>query len=91
MSMAAAAQLQQMEASDEPACVSCLESAVATLSAALHHAQSSFDSLQARCFADVSFLSEPHWAKQMLDMWSDTCDVHRLHAVAGQIRDKVIV
>lgn len=89
--MAAAAQVQQLDASDEPACVICLGSALATLSAALHHAQSSFDSLQARCFADVSFLSEPRWAEQMLDMWSDTCDIHRLLAVAGQIRDKVHV
>lgn len=86
--MAAAAQVLQMDASDQAACVIRLESAVETLSAALHHVQSSFDSLQARCFADVSLLSNPDWAKQILDMWSETCDIYSLLAVAGQIRDK---
>lgn len=91
MCVAAAAQVLQMDASDQAACVICLESAVATLSAALHRVQSSFDSLQASCFADVSLLSKPHWAEQMLDTWSDTCDIHRLLAVAAQIHDKVNV
>lgn len=61
------------------------------VSSSTPRAEQLFDSLQARCFADVSFLSEPRWAEQMLDMWSDTCDIHRLLAVAGQIRAKVHV
>lgn len=79
----------QMDASDKGACVVCLESAVAVLSAALHVVQTSFDRLQAICFADATFLSTPGRAEQVLDERSDTCGIQRLISVARQMCDKV--
>lgn len=82
-------QVLQMDASDKEACVTCLESAVVTLSAALHVLQASFDSLQASCFADVTVLSTPGWAEQVLNEWSDTCGIQHLVSIARQICEKV--
>ena len=78
-----------MDPSDEDACAMCLESAVASLAAALSSAQDGFDSLQAECFEGGHLWSTPRSAGDMLAAWSDSHEFDKLFSVAHQTHTKV--
>ena len=82
-------QVLDMDPSDKAACAMCLESAVASLSAALRPAQADFDSLQAECFQGGHLWSTPGWAEETFDAWSSTCGIKQIAAVAQTLHDKV--
>lgn len=78
-----------MDTSDKDGCAKCLDSAVASLSAALRSAQAEFDSLQAECFEGGHFWSTPGWAGETLAAWSDKHGFRQLLSVAHQAYDQV--
>ena len=82
-------QVLHMDPSDKDACAMCLESAVASLAAALRSAQDGFDSLQADCFEGGHLWSTPGWAGEMLDAWSDSHEFDKLLSVAHQTHKQV--